>query len=479
GWTLAILVADTAVVARNATLAPGCLVRHGAVIGPMAVVGENTVISDQSYVGHDTVVGADVYIAPGVQLNGSVSVGDHVFIGTGAVVLPGRRIGRNAVVGASACVTLDVPDTVTVVGVPARSPGPRSEAPAVTVTMATHNHEKYVGDAIRSVLAQTFTDFELVVIDDGSTDGTAAVIRGFDDPRIRPVFFDENHGMVFTKRKCLELARGRYVAVFNSDDLFHPEKLEKQVDYLEHHPDCGAILTLAEVIDDDGAPFADEHHPYYRIFDQPNRTRHEWLRRFFYDGNCLCMPSALIRRESYDAAGWPDPRLFQLPDLDFWIRLCLFTELHVLQRKLTSFRVRSRQANASGGTPEQQVREHWEYSRILRHYLTIRDQDELVRIFPEAQRFLNPYFALEPLEIAFVVAQLAAAAGVRQRAFALDTLFALLADPADARKLHERFHYGYREFIGQTGTLDPFRIGELDRLRRETGATSDGLARSG
>jgi sugar O-acyltransferase (sialic acid O-acetyltransferase NeuD family) len=454
GIPLATLIAGTAVVSPHATIGAGCIIRHSAIVSSQAILSDNVVVSDGAYVGHDSTIGENVYISPGAHLNGSVRIGENTFVGTGAVVLPEVRVGRGCTIGASACVNRDIADDTVVAGVPARPLASAPRTPLVSVIMAAYNHEKYVASAIESVLAQTFEDFELVIIDDGSTDGTAGVIRRFTDPRIRARFSTKNGGNIFTKNKCLDMARGRYIAILNSDDAFMPDKLEKQVAFLDENPECAAVLSDAEIIDDDGNPFTDTGHFYYRIFSQRNRSRFEWLRRFFYEGNCLCIPSALIRRECYDVVGRPDPRYLQLPDLDFWIRTCFRYDIHVLQEKLTRFRVRDHRANASAPTREH-VRQHvWEYSKILGRYLDIADERELLAIFPEAAAFSGRY-GIEREMIPFVVARLAIKAGDRlsARAFALDTLYGLLGDATLARKIFERYGFGYKEFIDLTGRL--------------------------
>jgi sugar O-acyltransferase (sialic acid O-acetyltransferase NeuD family) len=456
GFSLATLIADTAIVSDDAVIGQGCIIRHNAVISAQVQLGDNAVISDGAYVGHDSIIGKNVYIAPGVNLNGCVVIGDNTFVGTGAVVLPHMKVGRECTIGAAACVNKDIADDMTVAGVPARlltASMPRTSK--VSVVMAAYNHEKYVAHAIESVLAQTFGDFEFIIIDDGSDDGTADVIRRFKDPRIKTQYSAQNCGAIFTKNKCLDLSRGAYIAILNSDDAFSPDKLEKQVKFLNENPRYGVVLSDALIIDDNGNPFTDTGHPYYNIFSQPNRSRFEWLRRFFYEGNCLCIPSALIRRECYETVGRPDSRYIQLPDLDFWIRICLHYDIHIIQDKLTQFRVRDNDANASSPRPENIQRTLWEYSKVLRRYLAISQEDELLSVFPEAIRFSGRY-PIEQDVIPFVIASLAIDAGDRpyMHAFALDVIFEALGNAAHARKLYERYGFGYKEFIELTGRLN-------------------------
>ena len=101
--------------------------------------------------------------------------------------------------------------------------------PQVTVFIPVYNRERYVGPAIDSILAQNFSDYELLLIDDGSTDLSLERMRAYTDPRVRIVCNKRNRGIPRTRNTGLQLARGKYIAMLDSDDLAHPKRLEKQV----------------------------------------------------------------------------------------------------------------------------------------------------------------------------------------------------------------------------------------------------------
>ena len=103
----------------------------------------------------------------------------------------------------------------------------------VSIVMPAYNREAYIGDSIRSVLAQTFGNWELLVVDDASTDRTSAVVESFRDPRIRLFRHERNHGAALSRNHALREARGKWVAFLDSDDLWHPEKLARQVEFME------------------------------------------------------------------------------------------------------------------------------------------------------------------------------------------------------------------------------------------------------
>lgn len=116
--------------------------------------------------------------------------------------------------------------------------------PEISVLMSVYNGEEHVSEAIDSLLAQTWQDFELLIIDDGSTDRTREIIQSYSDRRIRSFYFDENKGIGAALNYGLSHARGKYVAKADADDIHLPTRLEKQKKYLDHNPDIASVKTL-------------------------------------------------------------------------------------------------------------------------------------------------------------------------------------------------------------------------------------------
>lgn len=133
--------------------------------------------------------------------------------------------------------------------------------PRVTVLMPVYNHARYVGQALESILAQSFGDFELVVLDDGSVDDTLDVVGGYTDPRIRIVRNETNLGIPRTRNRAVDEARGEYIAWMDSDDIACPERLEWQTAYLDANPACALVGSYAQWIDEDGAPLRVRKRP--------------------------------------------------------------------------------------------------------------------------------------------------------------------------------------------------------------------------
>jgi glycosyltransferase involved in cell wall biosynthesis len=124
--------------------------------------------------------------------------------------------------------------------------------PLVTVLMSVYNGEKYLAEAIESILSQTFMDFEFLIINDGSTDASRDIILSYDDPRIALVDNDKNIGLTLSLNKGISLSKGKYIARMDADDISLPERLERQVEFMEANEDLAACGGWAYVIDGHG-----------------------------------------------------------------------------------------------------------------------------------------------------------------------------------------------------------------------------------
>lgn len=329
----------------------------------------------------------------------------------------------------------------------------KRKRPLISVVVASYNHQAYVRSCLQSVLDQDFQDIEIIVTDDGSSDQTVAQIQTLKDSRIHLKVLQRNHGACIALNDAILRSSGSFIAVLNSDDYFLPGKLSQQLTYLQTHPEIGAVFGLPAFINEQGEVFDDPAHRDHNAFRAEERSRHQWLRYFFDEGNALCHPTALIRRSVYEQLGLYDPRLAQVPDLDMWIRLASYTNLYVMPRPLTAFRVRDGLQNASAGRPEVIVRDAWERARILRHYLTLPEPD-LLQVFPEFAGQTAP-----------LIEQLARHALAKPypffQRFALDAWFDSLPGgyPAQAM-LHslQARPQAWLEFIQQTGQINLHQI---------------------
>ena len=328
--------------------------------------------------------------------------------------------------------------------------------PRVTIILSSLNHGGFVGEAIQSILDQSYADCELFIIDDCSQDNSWEIIQGFHDPRItairNPVRMRGAYGFneIINHR-----ARGEFIAIHHSDDVWQPDKLEKQVSFLDKHQDVGAVFTRVQVIDEKGAPFSEENHYYYRVFEQPNRSRYEWLYHFFFHGNALCHPSVLVRRECYLDVGAYDRRLGQIADFEMWIRLCLKYSIHIIDERLTRFRVFANALNQSGDKPESHIRCYVEYQLALRNYLAIATEEDLYLIFPD----ICEMGVSNHNNIPFLVARYAIDRGkFYHKIFGINVLYEMMGNTALTDELERVYGFSYQDLIKISGKDDIFQI---------------------
>lgn len=329
--------------------------------------------------------------------------------------------------------------------------------PKVSVILISYNHEKFIREAIESVLNQTFTDFELIIWDDASSDDSWAIINSYNDSRIKAFLNDETRRGIYGINKAIsEVASGEYLAIHHSDDVWASQKLQKQVGFLDANPIYGAVFTKVLAIGEDGLKYKDNNNYYANIFEQPNRTRHEWLNYFFYHGNALCHSSVLIRKQCFTDCGQYRYGMAQVGDFDMWIRICLKHEIYVLQEKLVYFRVRDNEANSSGNRPEVGIRVSIEYHNILNNYLMIDTYEEMKSIFPKAKE----YYREDGFEPKFTLAMFATEKNMPNwiKLFGMKLLFDLIDDSAKAKKIKSLYGFDYRTLIALTAKYDVFSI---------------------
>jgi GT2 family glycosyltransferase len=298
-------------------------------------------------------------------------------------------------------------------------------------------------------------DFELIIWDDASTDDSWEIIQSYADPRIRAFRNETNRYAVYGLNKAIsEEARGKYIAIHHSDDAWEPNKLEEQVGFLDTHPEIGAVFTNAMIVAEKGEPFEDKSNYISSVFDQPNRSRHEWLNYFFYHGNALCHPSILIRKICYQECGLYRQGLVQISDFDMWVRLCLKYEIHVMPKKLVRFRIRDDKANNSSTRTDNNIRNQFEFIPVLDHYCHISNYIEMVKIFPTAQK----YYRSEGFDAQFVLAMIALETKPYKftELFGLRLLFDELNNPSKARKIKKLYNFDINNFKELSGTHDIF-----------------------
>jgi glycosyltransferase involved in cell wall biosynthesis len=212
--------------------------------------------------------------------------------------------------------------------------------PVVSICMPAFNVERTVGEALASVLAQTYRRIEVVFVDDGSTDATAEVVRSIEDPRVRYYQNSQNLGGFQTMNRAVSLARGEFIAIYHSDDVYFPRIVEKEVAHLQKHPQVGAVFCLDEFMDVQGQVFGGMTLPdrfaqrewlgYEEVF--PFMLRHKNV--------LFCCPTFMTRRCVLEAVGPFDAERYDIvADVDMWIRIVRRYPVAILNERLMRYRV--------------------------------------------------------------------------------------------------------------------------------------------
>jgi glycosyltransferase involved in cell wall biosynthesis len=186
-------------------------------------------------------------------------------------------------------------------------------APAVSVILPAYNCEKHIGKAIDSLLQQTFTDFELIIINDGSNDNTESIIHSYQDKRIVYLKNPENKGLIYSLNTAIELAHGKYIARMDADDICKPERLMEQKKALDENENITAVATTIEFISDKDETTGDWE------LDRKTITSHQIKKQMPYE-NCIAHPTVMMRAEIAKELKYK-PYQKNIEDYDLWLRM--------------------------------------------------------------------------------------------------------------------------------------------------------------
>lgn len=235
--------------------------------------------------------------------------------------------------------------------------------PKVSVIVPVYRVERYIAETIRSVLNQTYTDFELLIIDDESPDRSIEICQGFTDPRLK-IIHQKNRGLAGARNTGIRHAQGNYLAFLDSDDLWLPQKLEKHIAHLEQHPTVGVSFSRSAFIDEAGQPLG--------IYQMPKLTEitpgYLFCRNPVSNGSCV-----VIRHEVFEGIKFQenlygtienfyfDDRFRQSEDIECWLRIALQTNWQIegIPEALTLYRVNS------GGLSANLIKQYESWEKII------------------------------------------------------------------------------------------------------------------
>jgi glycosyltransferase involved in cell wall biosynthesis len=199
--------------------------------------------------------------------------------------------------------------------------------PKVSVVIPAYNAMTYLPETVESVLQQTFTDFEVLIIDDGSSDHIKEWVAQLTDPRIK-LISQINQGLPNARNTGIVHALGEYIAFLDADDLWKPTKLEKQVRCLDDNPSIGLVHTWMVLVDEQSQPTG-------RVITS-NAEGEVWKQ--LVERNVIACPSVMVRRDCFDAVGMFDSTLRSIEDWDMWIRIASRYPFAVINEPLAYYR---------------------------------------------------------------------------------------------------------------------------------------------
>lgn len=206
------------------------------------------------------------------------------------------------------------------------------DTPVISVLMPVYNGERFLKGAIESVLRQTYSHFEFIIIDDGSTDHTAAIIADYRDSRIRPFRNQSNLGLIASLNKGLDLARGKYIARMDSDDMCYPRRFERQLAFMEQNPDVGICGTWVRTL---GTGW-----PQTRRYP----TNPDDVRSMLVFHSALAHPTVLMRAGAIRDCGLRYEDEFRhAEDYAFWVKAARCFKLANIPEILLGYRVHASQ----------------------------------------------------------------------------------------------------------------------------------------
>lgn len=214
-----------------------------------------------------------------------------------------------------------------------------SNQPLVSICIPTYNAEKTVVQTVQSILNQTYHNMEIIIVDNASTDDTLALLRKFNDPRMKIHKNTKNIGAEKNFSRCVELAKGKYIAIFHADDLYMPDMVQKQVRAFQDNPTVGAVFTTVNIINSRGEIIGEGKLPVElrskEIYFFP-----EIFLSLLENGNFFVSPSAMVKSKLYKKLmPFNVERFGTSADLDMWLRILEEHPVAILDEKLMSYRI--------------------------------------------------------------------------------------------------------------------------------------------
>ncbi len=248
--------------------------------------------------------------------------------------------------------------------------------PKVSVIMSVYNGEKYLKEALESILDQTFGDFEFIIINDGSTDNSYEILKSYKDKRMK-IINQENMGLAKSLNKAIKLAQGEYIARMDTDDISLPTRLEKQVDVIMSSSTVGLVGSWYEIIDELGRELVKVKVP----------CDFDYLREYmFYENNPICHGSVMLKRGPFAQAGRYREVFKYAQEYDLWLRLMEICDFEIIEEYLYQLRISLSSASTLSGGEQRQCGLSARRCALLRKR-GLSEEQELKRLLQQRRSY--------------------------------------------------------------------------------------------
>jgi glycosyltransferase involved in cell wall biosynthesis len=255
----------------------------------------------------------------------------------------------------------------------------------VSVCLPVYNAEKTIGKTVLSILVQTYTNFELIVVDNASTDTSVEIVKSFSDPRISLIEYHTHlpHAELNWDR-CFYHAKGEYLAIFHADDIYLPNLLSRQIETFQNNPKVVGVFTQGNIINERDETTSEFNLPGCVESERPYPYA-ELLSLFLEHADFLPTPSAMLKREVYtNCSPFRYDEFKSASDLDMWLRASTFGPLVILDEKLFNYRI----SKSQGSNTLFQLRTTIaDYFKVMDYHLEKNKVSETTKISYELSRF--------------------------------------------------------------------------------------------
>ncbi len=325
--------------------------------------------------------------------------------------------------------------------------------PKISILTPSYNHEKYVKIFIESVLNQKEQDFELIIVDDNSTDNNVKEIQKFSDERIILIQHEYNQGINAGLNSAFEKARGEYIVFVASDDMLEQNHLEETTKYLDKHPEVNLYYCSLSLIDEQGIHISGREKHYILNYND----KYEVLKNLFLKRNILFSPGMVVRKEAFEKIYPLNLSVIQYQDYIMNVELLIDNEAYFSEKQLVKYRQSSQPTNISAQTTTVLSREVLEEEKVMNSFLKIKDKEFLTKIFGNDLKEFG-----EPVNetISYFLGRMAFKSSKNQkRRWGYKIIMDFMAEAGNLELLHKLYGFDFKKYLALAQNLEGMSSG--------------------